>query len=85
MRFLLNVGLPGGNGILLFYNVESQAQVFFVGIGIKNAASLATHHFVGPLATLRLDLVIDIFDDPLQGRGKRLTSTRALQFMHSFR
>src|ERR1035438_9788086 len=28
---------------------------------------------------------IKTFDDPLQGCGKRLTSTRALQFMHSFR
>jgi hypothetical protein len=84
VRFLLNAGLPGCNGILPFYNVESQAQVFFAGIGIKNAAALATHH-LGPLATLLLDLVIDIFDDPLQGRGKRLTSARALQFMHSFR
>jgi hypothetical protein len=32
-----------------------------------------------------LDLVIDIFDDPLQGCGKRLTSAYAFQFMHSFR
>ena len=84
MRFLLNAGLPGCNGILPFYNVMSQARVFFVGIGIKNAASLATHHF-GPLATFMLDLVIDVFDDPLQGRGKRLTSTYAFQLMHSFR
>ena len=84
MRFLLNVGLPGCNGILPFYNVASEAQVFFVGMGIKNAAFLGTHH-LGPLATLLLDLVIDILDDPLQGCGKWLTSTRALQFMHSLR
>jgi hypothetical protein len=77
VRFLLNVGLPGCNGILLFYNVASEAQVFFVGIGIKNAVFLRTYLW-GPLATLSLDLVIDIFDDPLQGCGKRLISACAL-------
>ena len=80
MRFLLKLGLPGCNGILLFYNVAPHPQPFFV----QNAASLGTHH-LGPLATLPLDLVIDIFDDPLQRCGNRLKSARALQLTHSFR
>ncbi len=60
-------------------NENNVMQNFYHPLRMTTLIQVALHH------NATLDLVIDIFDDSLQGFRKWLTSAPAFQLMHSLR